>query len=406
MRALTAVTTTIVLALAFPLAASACESPDRALGVERIVEIDASAGPLFGALTKQEYEPTFLGEKEVVLTFDDGPSPWVTPQVLDALERHCTKATFFAVGKMAVSYPAIAIDIIARGHTLGGHTWSHPRQLPKMASAKAEDEIERGFAALEAATAGGIAPFFRFTGLNDSGPLLTYLQNRGIATFTVDVVSDDSFIASPEELARVTLQRTAARGRGILLFHDIKPATAMALPAILDGLKAQGFKIVHLRHKVPLESKSSLVGEYREKVAEKLAGSRTVPRLMPFYGAIAEIRDTTGTAEGRASSSVPVTQIAPEARDRAAKRMVVREPPKQKSKPAPTPSPRRKPQDEPGVPSPGEEILPWKTGATVPPVSTGSIVRNGETGSPPRGAPDNRRGPDIGTAFPPSPYVR
>ena len=332
------------MVFAVPAGASDCAAPEHAIGLERIVEVDASGGPLFGALTKQQREPSFLREKEVILTFDDGPSPWVTPRILETLERHCTRATFFAVGKMAVAYPVIARDIIARGHTLGGHTWAHPRQLPKMSETRAQNEIERGFAALDAATGGGIAPFFRFTGLNDSAPLLGYLQERGIATFTVDVVSDDSFIADPAELTRLTLKRVEKRGGGILLFHDIKPATAKALPAILEGLKNKGFKVVHMRHRNALTARQELVANYRNKVAANLAKSPDTPRLMPFYGAISILREANAATPSGSRSALPVAVVSPAPRDRSVQKRKTK---KKSSRPRPKPAA-------------AEEVLPWK----------------------------------------------
>ncbi len=389
----------LALALASPLTAGECARPETALNIERVVEIDADGGPLFGALTKEDREPSFLRDKEVVLTFDDGPSPWVTPKILDILDRHCTLATFFSVGKMAVAYPDVARDVIARGHTLGGHTWSHPRHLPRMSPAKAQDQIERGFAALEAATGGGVAPFFRFTGLNDSASLLTYLQGRGIASFTVDVVSDDSFISSPEELARVTLARTKARGGGILLFHDIKPATAKALPAILDGLKADGYKVVHLRLKKPLVAKPKLVDEFRKKVSEKLAKSHKTPRLMPFYGAISELRDD---ARQNAGYTLPVTLIAPPARHRVEKkrRAIVGKLKGSKKTTANSEKTTSKPKLV-GPPKPNaksDEVLPWKSKVERPSDEAGAKTKRKSAANV-----GNRRyeGPDV---YPP--YLR
>ena len=334
-----------------PAGAIDCSAPEHAIGLERIVEVDASGGPLFGAISKQQKEPTFLREKEVVLTFDDGPSPWVTPRILDTLEHHCTRATFFSVGKMAVAYPVITRDIIARGHTLAGHTWAHPRQLPKMPAKRAQDEIERGFAALDAAAGGGIAPFFRFTGLNDSAPLLGYLQDRGVATFTVDVVTDDSFIADPAELTRVTLARVVKRGGGILLFHDIKPATAKALPAILEGLKERGFKVVHMRPSKAYVPRPEFVAGYRDKVAANLEKSPYKPRLMPFYGAISVLRQANAATPLNAQSDLPVAVVSPAPRDR---RLLKRRTNKKKSSKR-----RAKPPAE-------QEVLPWKKKMALP----------------------------------------
>ena len=84
-----------------------------------------------------------------------------------------------------------------------------------------------------------IAPFFRFPGLSDSPALMSYLQERGIAAFTVDVVSNDSYIGDVNRLIARTLERVEADKGGIILFHDIKHVTARALPTILSELKAR-----------------------------------------------------------------------------------------------------------------------------------------------------------------------
>src|SRR5690606_32072690 len=132
-------------------------------------------------------------------------------------------------------------------------TWSHPFNLPAMPSERAHREIDEGFAAIAAAAGGSIAPFFRFTGLRDSKALIEYLSKHGIASFTVDVVSDDSFIQDWRRLVEVTLRRVEHSKGGIILFHDIKPATAKALPHILTELKARGYKVVHMRPRHSLE---------------------------------------------------------------------------------------------------------------------------------------------------------
>ncbi|MDX2287863.1 MAG: polysaccharide deacetylase family protein [Hyphomicrobiaceae bacterium] len=299
--------------------AADCRAPDTAIGLARTVEIDARGGPLYGSITKQIREASFLAPKEVVLTFDDGPSPWVTQPILETLARHCTKATFFAVGKMALAYPALVRRILDEGHTLGGHTWSHPKNLPGLRPARATDEIERGFAAIAAASGGDVAPFFRFTGLRDGPALLSYLQGRGIASFTVDVVSDDSFIDDVGELVRVTLSRIAQQKGGILLFHDIKPATAKALPLILDALKANGYKVVHLRSASRLEADAGLVAGFAPMVAAKLAesGTETAPQLMPFYGALEALRGAGAEGAPSPQPDANLTRLAPAPRPRA-----------------------------------------------------------------------------------------
>src|SRR5262249_30365183 len=182
---------------ATPGLSEGCEDPGKALGVSRVIEIDASGGPIFGDMTKRDKEPAFLEPKEVVLTFDDGPVPWITTPILDALDKFCTKATFFSVGEMALAYPWVVKDVMARGHTLGTHTWSHPLNLRALRLEKAQDQIDRGFAAVTLAAGQPIAPFFRFPGLSDSNALLAHLQTLAVASFTVAEASHDCYIRSP-----------------------------------------------------------------------------------------------------------------------------------------------------------------------------------------------------------------
>src|SRR5665647_1679438 len=133
---------------AAPVATKAtCDNPN-ALGVERVVQIDTTGGPGFGFEHFKAYD--FLRDKEVVLTFDDGPWPGNTPAVLKALADQCTKALFFSIGKHAGYYPNILKQIVAGGHTLGTHTWSH-KDLSKLSTQDATAEIEKGIAAVSIA---------------------------------------------------------------------------------------------------------------------------------------------------------------------------------------------------------------------------------------------------------------
>lgn len=258
-----------------------CREPSKALGVSRVVEIDATGGPVFGSLTKLQRAPGFLERKEVVLTFDDGPKAGVTGPILDTLDRFCTKATFFAIGDMAVAYPALLREVARRGHTLASHTWSHPNNLRRLQPAAARDQIERGFAAVTLAAGAPIAPFFRFPGLSDSTDLVAYLGERGVATFTVDVVSNDSYIAAPDRLVERTLKQLEGQGGGIMLFHDIKPQTARALPTILAAMKQRGYRVVHIVAKQPFNADERQVESVRQHVAAKNPASARVIESAP-----------------------------------------------------------------------------------------------------------------------------
>ena len=301
--------------VAKPDCADVLSDPTR-LGVGRVVEVDTARGPVFGTLTKLPHEAPFLAPKEVVLTFDDGPLPWISRAILDALDRHCTRATFFSVGKMALAYPSVIREEMDRGHTVGTHTWSHPLNLKRLKLDAATAEIERGFAAVSAAAGQPVAPFFRFPGLSDSPSMVAHLEERHVGTFTVDVVSNDSFIHDPARLTRETLAKVDANHGGIILFHDIKPATAKALPAILDALAARGYSVVHIMPKVPVAPKPDLVAGFEPQVARLIAQKTqgTAP-LMPFFGTTGPQRATGITHEEKPDSATVHAPPADEARE-------------------------------------------------------------------------------------------
>ena len=113
---------------------------------------------------------------------------------------------------------------------------------------QASHEIEDGFASLRTVLgdAKAVAPFFRIPGLLRQDAVEHYLASRGYMTWSVDFHADDWTRIPADEIARRAIDRIEARGRGIMLLHDIQPATALALPTILRELKARGFRIVHV----------------------------------------------------------------------------------------------------------------------------------------------------------------
>jgi peptidoglycan/xylan/chitin deacetylase (PgdA/CDA1 family) len=223
----------------------ACSTPN-ALGVFRVVEIDTTGGPGFGSEQYKAYD--FLEPGEVVLTFDDGPWPGNTPAVLAALASQCVKATFFPIGKHATWHPDILKQVVAEGHSIGSHTWSHA-DLSKKTPADAKDEIENGLSAVTVAAGRPLAPFFRFPGLRPSGELSAYLAERNIAIFSTDLDSFDFRTRKPEQVITTVMTKLKKRGKGIILMHDFQRSTAIALPELLTQLKAGGYKVVQLKAK-------------------------------------------------------------------------------------------------------------------------------------------------------------
>jgi peptidoglycan/xylan/chitin deacetylase (PgdA/CDA1 family) len=260
-----------------------CDKPD-GFGLSRIVQIDTTGGPEFGIQHFKEYRD-FLRDKEVVLTFDDGPRQGSTEAVLKALADECLRATFFEIGENASWHPQITKQVIDAGMTVGTHTWSH-KDLARNPYAnnleKAEQEIEMGNSAVHsAAAAGNVAPFFRFPDLRAPPQLLSYFAERNIAVFSTDIDSRDFTMHKPEQVVNSVMTQLEKRGKGIVLLHDFHRNTAAALPELLRQLNLAGYKIVHLVPK------------------EQLA---TVPK----YDEMFEHRENLSSSAQRASATAPV----------------------------------------------------------------------------------------------------
>ena len=225
---------------------SSCSNRPDALGVSRVVEIDTTDGPGFGFENFKAHD--FLRDKEVVLTFDDGPWRGNTVAILKALADHCTKAMFFPVGKHVMWQPQLLKQVAAAGHTMGSHSWSHA-DFSKLPIDKAKDEFERGASAVHAALGVPGAPFFRFPGLRHPPEVVSYLGTRNIGIFSTDIDSFDFKIRKPEQVVAAVMTKLEKRNKGIILLHDLQHVTALALPDLLAQLKVGGYKIVQVRAK-------------------------------------------------------------------------------------------------------------------------------------------------------------
>jgi peptidoglycan/xylan/chitin deacetylase (PgdA/CDA1 family) len=241
-------------AIAAPATAKApCTNPD-ALGISRVVEIDTTGGPGFGFEHFKQLD--FLRDKEVVLTFDDGPWPVNTPSVLKTLANECTTGIFFIIGKHATYYPEILKQVLAAGHTVGSHTWSHATLTnKKLTEDQRKEEIEKGFSAVKWAL-GGVSPspFFRFPALQHPPEMVTYLGTRNIAMFSCDLDSFDFKARNAQQVIDVTMKKLDKLGKGIILMHDFHKHTAEALPALLRKLKEGGYKVVQMKAKAPVQT--------------------------------------------------------------------------------------------------------------------------------------------------------
>jgi peptidoglycan/xylan/chitin deacetylase (PgdA/CDA1 family) len=186
---------------------------------------------------------TAAANRQVCLTFDDGPHPEVTPRVLDLLERYQASASFFCIGERASAYPEIVREIARRGHSVENHSYRHSYAFAFHGIPLLRREIGQAQATVTALT--GRAPqFFRapfgfrspFLGFV-LGPMgLRYVSwtRRGLDTVTRDAAG---------VLRRLT--RGLAAG-DVLLLHDSAPAALAVLPPLLEHLAARGLKCVSL----------------------------------------------------------------------------------------------------------------------------------------------------------------
>ncbi len=227
------------------LAADCTGHPD-ALGTSRTLVVDPLEHPRIGIMQYAETLPLAAGE--VVLTFDDGPLPKYSNRILEILASHCVKATFFLVGRQAQANPEGVRKVRDAGHTVATHTQNHPTGMHHLQAERVQQEIDDGIASVTAALGDGTAPapFFRVPGLARSEAIEEHAAAKGAQVWSADFPADDWRHVSSARVYELAMQRLEAKGKGILLLHDIHERTLEALPMIFEELKARGFRIVHV----------------------------------------------------------------------------------------------------------------------------------------------------------------
>ncbi len=177
----------------------------------------------------------------VALTFDDGPSPTLTPRVLDILNQYGAKGTFFVVGRSVQKNSHILARAVAEGHEVGAHTWSHIKMTTSGAS-RVMSEMDRTNAAIQSAT--GLMPKIMRPPYGAVNPnIVSLMKSRyGMSTIMWDVDTRDWQHPGVD----VVIQRAVGRARpgSIILLHDIHESTLRAVEGIVSGLQARGFRIV------------------------------------------------------------------------------------------------------------------------------------------------------------------
>lgn len=188
---------------------------------------------------------------EVSLNFDDGPDPEVTPQVLDLLDRHQAKASFFCIGRKAAAHPDIVREIARRGHSVENHSDRHSGVFAFYGYARLRREVDAAQAAI--AGAAGRAPAFFRAPAGFRSPLLDpVLAARGLRYVSWTRRGFDTVRRDPEAVLRRLTRRLAAGD--VLLLHDCaysrtsrgEPVVLAVLPVLLERLAGAGLKSVSL----------------------------------------------------------------------------------------------------------------------------------------------------------------
>jgi peptidoglycan/xylan/chitin deacetylase (PgdA/CDA1 family) len=319
-------------------AASAADCPGHpdALGTSRTLVVDPREHPRIGAMQYPETLP--LADHEVVLTFDDGPLPRNSDQVLEILAAQCVKATFFTIGRMAHAYPEGVRKLRDAGHSIGTHSQNHPLNMGRMPVERARQEIDDGIASVKAALGddAALAPFFRIPGLARAEDVEEYLASQGIQTWSSDFLADDWRHIPSSRVFDLAMKRLDERGRGILLLHDIQARTVAALPRILNELKVRGYRIVHV---VPATSELSATPtdpqQWQLHPASETVAISHWPRIPNFLFAGAETLSAPSLSDFDWLDGRPMAFTGPFDRARGMARGVA--PPRESPWPLPSP---------------------------------------------------------------------
>lgn len=198
-----------------------------------------------------------VGAKEVVLTFDDGPSSAHTSKILQTLREVNAKAVFFHQGVAAKANPQLVKMVAADGHSIGSHSMNHAC-LGTSAACKSSNngktlsfesaakQIRDGHQAVYDIL-GWVDPFFRFPYGESSSALKNYLKEKATGEFFWNIDSEDWRAQSNENLIKKTMSLVKSKGKGIILFHDIQRRTAESLPLFLRQLYDNGYSVVLLQ---------------------------------------------------------------------------------------------------------------------------------------------------------------
>jgi peptidoglycan/xylan/chitin deacetylase (PgdA/CDA1 family) len=234
----------------------------------------------------------------IAITFDDGPDPVLTPRLLDLLKERGIHATFFLVGKNAAAYPDVVKRIVAEGHEVGNHSWSHPL-FTQMSKESVESQLQRTHDAIVKAC--GVAPLFYrppygAVGVSQKARIE---KTFGYAAILWDVDPMDwQHPRSAQKVYNAIHKQT--RNGSIILCHDIHETTIAAMPATLDDLTARGFRFATVTQLIAFSTPP-------EVVMPAVTGATPAPSGVPLTEPTAVVPSTAAAA----APAVPSKAVAP-----------------------------------------------------------------------------------------------
>jgi len=210
----------------------------------------------------------------IAMTFDDGPSPETTPRLLEILKQRNIKATFFMIGQNAEHNPEIVKRILADGHEIGNHSWTHP-QLAKLSDDRVTEEITKTQNAIRDAS--GYTPtLLRPPYGSITARQKDWIENRLGLSVILWSVDPFDWKRPGASVIRQRILAGATPG-AIVLSHDIHKQTVDAMPATLDALAAKGFKfvtvsqLIAMNHPKPSPTPGSTPAKAPKPKAKKVA---------------------------------------------------------------------------------------------------------------------------------------
>lgn len=212
---------------------------------------------MVNAMYKDRVYGVTTNHKVVALTFDDGPDPRFTPDILDTLKRYQAKATFFVLADGTVKHPELIKAIIAGGNELGDHTATHPHLL-SLSQRNDQREIQAGYQAIKEVS--GRPPlYFRPPYGETNSNIGKIVKQMGMRQILWEECIENQSL-SPQDMAGRVLHLVMPGD--IILLHDgrlDRSETVRALPLLMKGLQARGYRCVTISQLLEINKKNTLL---------------------------------------------------------------------------------------------------------------------------------------------------